>query len=95
MSQNYLAGAVEDKAAEVIANTLAKTIEKTLYGGPAGSKGTAERADFYALVLSKTGEKFIASPQGEKLVNKISWTVALPAVLVGLGIGYFVFKKKA
>lgn len=86
---------VEEKTADLLSNVMAKTLESTLYGGKKGTQATADRADFYALVLSKTGDKFLATKGGQQLVSKLSWTVALPSVLIGLGIGYLVFRKRA
>jgi uncharacterized membrane protein len=86
--------AVEEKTADLLSNALATTIEKTLYGGKVGTKETEGRAEFYALVLSKTGDKFFATQGGKKLLTKISWTVVLPSILLGLGAGYYLFRKR-
>lgn len=71
-------------------------VEKAIFGGKPGSKGASvtQRQDFYAGVLSKTGQKFVASPEGKKTVNKFAVYAALPAFAAGMLVGYLVFRKR-
>ncbi len=77
-------------------NPIEDAVAKAIFGGKPGtkSKSVSQRQDFYAGVLSKTGQLFVASPEGKKTVNKFAVYAALPAFAVGLFVGYLVFKKR-
>lgn len=89
-----LSGPAEDALANTLANTFAKAVTASVTGKP-GSPEEAQRVNFYSQVLSKTGEKFIESPSGEKLVNKTLFFVAVPSLVLGLVAGYYLFRKRA
>jgi hypothetical protein len=89
-----LAGPAEDALANTLANTFAKAITASVTGKP-GSVEEKQRIDFYSRVLSQTGEKFVDSPSGQKVVNKTLYFVAVPALVLGLVAGYYLFRKRA
>ena len=90
MQHNQLAGPLEDKLVESSSSALAKVLEASLLGKP-GSKDEAGRVEFFSSVLSRTGEKFIASPTGKATVNKALFAAAVPAFLLGLFAGYLLY----
>lgn len=86
-----LHGPLED----AVSNAISTSFAKAIYGGDPTSKDAQNRAEFYALTLSKTGEKFFATPSGKGLLTKVSWVVALPAFTLGAVVGYIVFKRRS
>ena len=92
MYSHNLSGPVETQAAEALSNVLSKALAASVYGKP-GSPEQKDRAEFYSLVLSRTGEKFVVSEQGQKVVNKFVWFGVVPAFVLGLAAGYLLFKK--
>ena len=90
---HHMAGQADDALANAISTSLAKALSQTAYGKP-GSPEEASRADFYALVLSKTGEKFLASDQGKKAFNKVLFVGMVPAFVLGVLAGYLWYKRK-
>ena len=50
--------------------------------------------EFFSSVLSRTGEKFVASPTGKETVNKALFTIAVPAFLFGVLAGYLYLRRK-
>lgn len=89
-----MGGSLEDKAADAVAKAVASTLEKTLYGGKPGSKDEADRAEFFALVLSKTGDKFLSGAVGKQVVNKVVFGGLFLGVLLGIGTGWLIFHKR-
>jgi hypothetical protein len=85
-----LSGPAED----ALATSLANAFQKAITGKP-GSPEEAARKDFYASVLSLTGEKFVESPAGQKMVNKALFYVAIPSLVLGLVAGYYLYRRKA
>ena len=97
MSDNYMMhGALED--------AIADKINDAVFGSSKGgvidpnSPASKAKAEFYSNVFAKTGSKFVASKEGGEVVNKaltkLSIYGILPGVLIGLGIGYFLWKRK-
>ena len=89
-----MAGPAEDALANNLANVFAKALTASVTGKP-GSPEEKQRIDFYSRVLSQTGEKFVDSPSGQKVVNKTLYFVAVPALVLGLVAGYYLFRKRA
>lgn len=81
-----LAGSAVDQS------ILSKLLESSLLGKP-GSAEEKARVDFFASVLSKTGEKFVVSPAGKETINKALFTFAVPAFVLGLLAGYLLYKR--
>lgn len=67
----------------IIEDTVAKAVEAAITGKP-GTEGEKARVEFFSSVLSRTGEKFLASPTGKDTVNRALVTVAVPAFLLGM-----------
>lgn len=61
--------------------------------GPPTAKQLA-RQKFFAEVVSKGGQKFVASAEGKKTVNKVLVLAAIPAFASGLLVGYLFFRKR-
>jgi hypothetical protein len=83
----------QDKLVEASSSALAKVLENTLLGAP-GSKSESARVEFFASVLSRTGEKFVESPTGKETVNKALFVAAVPAFLLGLFAGYLLYNRR-
>lgn len=99
----YLAGPGDNLplGGDPIANALAEAINKTIQGGPAGSKERADRTEFFSDVLSKTGQKFVASPKGQETIETVKgsvqksvMTISIPLFVVGLAVGYYFGSRK-
>ncbi len=88
-----MAGPAEDALANTLANTFAKAITASVTGKP-GSVEEKQRINFYSRVLSQTGEKFVDSPSGQKVINKTLYFVAVPSLVLGLVAGYYLFSKR-
>lgn len=97
MSDHYLMhGVLED--------AIADKINDAVFGSSKGgvidpnSPAAKAKAEFYSNVFAKTGSKFVASKEGTEVVNKALGRITiyglLPGVLIGLGIGYFLWKRK-
>jgi hypothetical protein len=83
-------------AEDALANSIATIFANALNTSVIGKKGTAERTDrtdFYSDVLSLTGQKFIASPAGKDTVQKVTLLGLGGGAVVGLLLGYVLFKK--
>ena len=87
----HMSGLVEDATAKVVSVAMEQVL------GKPGSAGEKERVEFFSSVLSRTGEKFLASPQGQGAVNKTLYAAAVPAFLLGALAGYlyFHYRRKA
>ena len=77
-----------------IEDAVASAMKNAIMGGAPGSAQAKDRAVFYSDVLSKTADKFIATPGGKKALASVSWSVALPSFAVGLLVGYLLWKGK-
>lgn len=77
-----------------IEDAVSSAMKNAIMGGAPGSAQAKERAVFYSDVLAKTADKFIATPGGKKALASVSWTVALPAFALGLGVGYLLWRRK-
>tara|TARA_R110000824_G_scaffold87425_2_gene215534 strand:+ start:5023 stop:5358 length:336 start_codon:yes stop_codon:yes gene_type:complete len=60
----------------------------------ASGKGGEQSQEYLAETLSKAGQKFIVTPEAKAAINKVSINVALPAVAIGLVVGYYLFRKR-
>lgn len=96
-----LAGPGDPLGGDPIATALAEAINKTIQGGPAGSKERADRTEFFSDVLSKTGQKFVASPKGQETIETVKgsvqksvMTISIPLFVVGLAVGYYFGSRK-
>lgn len=85
----HTAGVVED----VVSKAVSTTMDVAL--GKPGTEGEKARVEFFSSVLSRTGEKFLASPQGQGTVNKALYAAAVPAFLLGVLAGYLWWRRKA
>ena len=88
-----LSGPIEDKLIESSSSALSKALEASFLGKP-GSKDEKARVEFFSSVLSRTGEKFVASPTGTKTVNKALFGFAVPVFLLGVLAGYLWYRRK-
>jgi hypothetical protein len=80
-----MAGTLED--------TVAVALKNAIMGGTPGSAAAKDRALFYSDVLSRTATKFVVTPEGKQTIQSLSWSVALPAFAIGLGVGYLLWKR--
>ena len=90
MSQEltHMGGPLDD----VVSKTVSTAMEAVL--GKPGSEGEKARVEFLSSVLSRTGEKFVASPTGKDAVNKTLFVAAVPAFLLGVLAGYLYFHRR-
>ncbi|MGA1354475.1 MAG: hypothetical protein ACO32I_06855 [Candidatus Limnocylindrus sp.] len=79
-----LAGPIEDAVSDAMANTLF---------GKKGSGTEAQRQEFFSGVLSKTASKFVSSPEGKQVVNKVTLYAAIPAFAAGMLVMYLLYKS--
>ena len=79
-----------------LAGPIEDAVEKAIFGGKPGSKGVnvTQRQDFYAGVLSKSGQRFVKSPEGKSTINKFAIYAAIPAFAAGFFVAYLVYRKK-
>lgn len=90
-------------------DAIADKLNEAIFGSSKGgvldpqSPAALAKAEFYSNVLAKTGSKFVTSKEGaatvDKAIDKASTSLIIyglvPGVLVGLGIGWFLFRRKA
>ena len=96
MNDMVMHGALED--------AIADKINDAVFGSGKGgvidnnSPAVKSKAEFYSNVLSSTGRKFVTSKEGGEVVTKALGRITiygiLPGVLIGLGIGYFLWRKR-
>lgn len=88
----YMAGPSEDALTNAIATTFANALSASVTGAP-GTKQRETSVGFFSDVLAKTGEKFVETPGGKSTVNKFLFLGIGGGVLLGLALGYLLYKK--
>ena len=83
-----MSGLVEDAVGKAVTSAMDVVL------GKPGTEGEKSRVEFFSSVLSRTGEKFVASPTGKETVNKALFTIAVPAFLFGVLAGYLYLRRK-
>lgn len=63
------------------------------------SADSQQRAEFYSNVMAKTAEKYMATEQGQAVLDqaltRTTWYAFMPGVLLGLAAGWLIFTRRA
>lgn len=75
-----------------IEDALADALVDKLFGKK-GSGTEIQRQEFFSGVFSKTASKFVSSPEGKQVVNKVTFYAAIPAFAAGMLVMYLLYKS--
>lgn len=92
MGYPVMHGYLEDAIANQMSNALFGQDQKVIDPNLPEAKA---RAEFYANVLSLTGEKFVESPQGKKAITNAAVYPFVMGLAAGALLGWWFSRRKA